>query len=806
MSLFYFLIPVFNFLPLYLVGFFFLFILKFSKTEEDRTIGHKWFLLALLLIPIIIAFLTAILFDLSNSIYGGSFNPSMELLTWIFFRTVILANPIPFIILFSCFLYVFFDEYIPIKYKIYLFVLVLLMTSILALGIGIFLFPESMAYLQASESLRIDLINLTLTVGMNILIFVVYLMAIPFPNSSTKTKKIQLPYIKTISFLFDIKLFNYFKNAFYVVAIVTSGLYFTFSTFFDSGMAIFLGREFFFIPVIIIIVLLIGYSFFIFFKMVGKQKNNLKYISIFIVLIILLIPSTMSYGDKLREISSAETALEDVKISSNPIKDYPINLEEIRLVDRELAMDIADTIKLPEPPKSYRVNVIDEYEEIGIINGEASWVVPIRYNEIIGNPETNYIAGYIAINLDNPIPEDSIVKYEEMVIGPSLNGYRNIKWVIQQEHPTNVIGNIYLVDPWLDTNRPAWVVILDKFTPWGVRESEKIFVVQADGKTHTYSRQEALNLGLFQINSDLAIKSVIDHATAYLRGDHIDPSSRGYLWLPASPDVQNTIGGDFFSEESSFYFDVHHFLMPNHVIGRERYMNVKTGTKESIVVWTAVNTSLTYYDFRSYSKGGISGVNSPTQAFENLQQISSSAGYANYVVRYPKLYKIENLIGNNTLLIWASIVVEQRSGADRFAGMAFVDAANTRFSKFLTAQLGETPVTFKSRFKDAINQTYLGFVGENDTIGGETITKTFTNVSVIGKEWALLQPNNVYANILLIKESNNAESFIIVTENSVATKNDFYVASVVKPGDRINIDVRWDSESQGWLAIKVSFV
>ena len=794
-----------NFIPLLLVGLILIITLHFSKKSDDKInfIPLK-FAFILLLIPFFIAGIIAFIMDFNNSIYGGSFNPPSSLLTWMFLRTSMNIAPFTFLILFGIFVYCFSDQYLPIGLKYNVLFLATIALSIVSVMGGIFLYPTNIAYLEAYNSLMVDVINLILTITMNLAILIIYMSIRPFPGHESKKGALKLTSSMVFDFYYDYKLLSYFKNAFVVIPIVIGVIFFVFHNIINSGLAIYLGGIFSLIPFVIIVILTLISIPPLYGIYRLRKRSYMTFITVVLILVILIIPSIMSFNDINRDLQSASTALEDVKISSEPLNDYPINLDNIRLVDRALAQDIADSIKLPEPPKSYRVNVLDEYQEIGYINGEASWIVPIRYNEIIGNPETNYIAGYIGINLNDPIPEDSVVKYSEMSVGPGLSGYRDIQWVIKQEHPDSLVGNIYLVDPWANTGKPAWVVILDKLTPWGVRESNILFVVQADGKTETLTREQALADGLTLINSDESIKSVIDHATAYLRKDTIDPSSRGFLWLPASPDVQNTIGGDFFSSESSFYYDVHHFLLPNKEVGRERYMTVSTGTKESIVVWTAINQTLEYYDMRYYSKGGISGVNSPTQAFSNLQQTTSSAGYSSYSIRYPKLYKIDNLIGNNTLLIWVSVVVEVRSGADRFAGMAFVDAANPRFSKFLSAQLGEQPATFKARFKEAINQTYLGFAS-NGTIGGETLTKDFVNATVIGKEWAYLKPNNIYANVLLMKEFDGTESFVIVTENSVATKNDFYTAAIAQPGDQLTINARWDSDAQGWLAVSVKF-
>ena len=51
-------------------------------------------------------------------------------------------------------------------------------------------------------------------------------------------------------------------------------------------------------------------------------------------------------------------------------------------------------------------------------------------------------------------------------------------------------------------------------------------------------------------------------------------------------------------------------------------------------------------------------------------------------------------------------------------------------------------------------------------------------------------------------QSGNQKIFFIVTENSVGAKDDFYTALLVKPGDRVHIEARYDSTYQGWLVTR----
>lgn len=804
MSVLYFLTPFFSFIPFFLFALLILvfFLKNIGTRDQIVSFGYKKVLLAVPVILLVISIIFAFVTDLGYSIYGGSFDASLPLLLWMFIKININADAFIFASILLIYWYLKNSRSLDANTLVIIYTISTIILTVLIYFVS-FGAPDSIAETDAYFSLALDLLKQGLLyIQLFITAFIIY--SILGPVFEEKVKEFILGTNHQAS---QDQIDDVYEAVRLAIAIggsiaVMFLLYVTFGML-DSGLALIIGGIYAIIPLLML--LLIIAIVFVVYNRLSKYKisKKMNILTATLIILIMVISPLSMFGDATKTISKSNDALNEVYVSNNPLKEYPVNLDDIRLVDRALAQDIADNLKLPEPPKSFRVDVLDQYEEIGIINGSPSWIVPMRYHQVIANPETNYIAGYIGVNLSSPIPEDAVVKYVEMTIGPGLDGYRSLDWLVRQYFPDYLMGNSYLVDPWKETGKPAWAVILDKYSPWGVRESSQLLMVKADGSFEVLSRAEAIKEGLYIINSDYAIMSEINLASEYLRGDKVDPSAKGYLILPSSPDVQEPIGlgSPTTREGNPFYYDAHHFLMPNNIVGRDRYMTVKTGSKESIVVWTAVNTSLTYYDFRSYSKGGISGVNSPDAVFNDISQIAYESGLSSLAVRYPKLYKVDNLVGNNTLLLWVSIVVQQQSGADRFAGMSFVDAANPRFSKFLSAQLGEKPSTFIDRFKEAINQTYAGFIGVNDTIGGQTSTITLDNVTVLRNDWVLLQPDSTYARILYI-QSGTQEIFFIVTENSVGAKDDFYTALLVKPGDRVHIEARYDSSYQGWLVTR----
>ncbi len=516
-------------------------------------------------------------------------------------------------------------------------------------------------------------------------------------------------------------------------------------------------------------------------------------ITIITSLTLVMIPAV----GKLQELEQGNEALDYVSINERPLDEYPVILDNFRFVDKNLFLDLVESLKLPEPPKSFRVEVLEEHAAIGKIQDRPAWIVPLRYASALLNPDTNYIAGYIAMELDNPIPENIRIKYVEMSVGPGLTGLRDLARVVMEVAPDAMMSSTYyLIDPWTNGN-PAWVVLLDRYTSWGVRIPDSVLIVHSDRTWERLSLQKALEMGIPGVISEDAMLSMVHSATKYLRGRQVDPSARGFLWLPPSPDVQENIEG------LPFYYRPHHFLLGDKYLGRDLYLQVRTGSKESVVSWLRINDTIYSYDLRSYSKGGLVGVNTPDVVLKDLTSIAKEANIEQIDVRYPKLYRVT--FGNATLLLWVSLLIQVQSGQDRFAGAVFIDAANSRIKGVVTARLGESPDTFKERFENAINQSYVGFLTGNETIGGETAVGIINNGTVTRKNWILLQPENQYAIVLYIQNKTNLV-FVLVTEDSVATKEDFYVASILEEGDRVNIEARYDKDHQAWLAYKVNLL
>ena len=391
-----------------------------------------------------------------------------------------------------------------------------------------------------------------------------------------------------------------------------------------------------------------------------KLRIPKKVIIPFLLVAIIVFSSllVLNYRVAKIKVDGAEKISSDiVEIKSN-LSEIPIDLEDLRLIDRALAVDFAKSFKLPSPPRPYNLEILDEYAHIGYVNNKPAWVLPIRYEQRFMNKETNLLAGFVWIYLtDTPVPENIKYVFYEMDVGPALYSKRNIYQFVLGIAPEYSIGEFYVMYPDPVFNNWSWIVLLDKIRD-GYYFTEKILILHSEYEYEILSIDEARSKGIPQVYSSAAMVDAIKLWGSYLRGESIDPTAQGYMWVPRSPDIIRMLN-------ASFYSRPHHFLIGENWFGRDFYAEVTTAEGgESIVLFTMINDSITFYDLRTYEKGGLRGVSDPIEIMDLLG------------VRYPKLYKLQ--MNNTVLLLWIGLKVSSRIGPDVFDGIAFIDAANTR--------------------------------------------------------------------------------------------------------------------------------
>ncbi len=469
--------------------------------------------------------------------------------------------------------------------------------------------------------------------------------------------------------------------------------------------------------------------------------------------------------------------------------EFPIDLYNIRLVDRDLARDFAMSYRLPRIG-NFQLRVGYEYENIGLIDGKPAWILPVYYS-FSYTSEINYIVGYLYIHLDTPTFESMKFIEKKMTVAPGLYGSHDIDFFVKKVVPDGLIGEFYLIDPSPATSSPAWVVLIDRYSPWGIREPYKVLIIGSDGDYKLYDWYAANGI-VPQLVSRYALESIIVNVGSTFRDNKKDYFAKGFIWIPASQDVQEVL-------EEEFYQTSHHFLL-NHTFGRDFYLAVRTtGGEESVAVWILINSTLRLFDLRFYRGigGVIRGVNTPSIALDAIEKLlSEKLSYA-ASVRYPKLYKVE--VFGYTFLIWVALVAQKLPGADKPLGVAWVDASNPRILGLVQYVYGESHDIFMDRLFENIEASYKGWLGGNLT----TLTTAYINGTVIRKDWALLQPDNEYAIIMSILNETGEMLTVVVLETKVATKQDFYNAVLAKEGDRVEINARWDIDLQAWVAYTV---
>lgn len=529
----------------------------------------------------------------------------------------------------------------------------------------------------------------------------------------------------------------------------------------------------------------------------ANQRFRINFLQIFVGIVmiffiafpLLIVPVTTSIPD----LESSRTALENqIKIADNPIQDYPVNLTNLRVVSRDLAEDISLS-RLPSPPKPYALQVMPEYQVIGMINNRPGWVIPMRYESFF-NIETNILSGYISVYLDDPIPEHINIVFKEMFAGPGLSGYRSIEWLVTQVRPTAEIGELSFMDPYVD-GEPAWLVVLDKYNAWGVRTADTILVVHTDGTYEFLELADAIGVGFPELISESAFKDIAINAGFYLRNGQFDPTATGLITIPPSPDRVIDLG-------DSYYHFPHHFLTGTNRswFGRMYYQEITTGDRESVVLWTVINGSITLYDFREYSRGGARGVNTPDKVVDDLTTEISEAfeDVGNYYIQQPTLYKTQ--IQNQTILVWVSLIIQRKQGADELVGAAFVDAANTRIVGVKTRAVGEPLEIFKGRLQETIEQTYLSF--GIDEQAGESQSITIENGTILVKEWTGFDSDGRKTYVLRVRDEATNKSYLMAVKWSEAgTGADYYRAAAASAGERYYFKARFDKDEQVFVMI-----
>ncbi|MHA1974252.1 MAG: hypothetical protein ACTSW1_14730, partial [Candidatus Hodarchaeales archaeon] len=555
-----------------------------------------------------------------------------------------------------------------------------------------------------------------------------------------------------------------------------------------------------------------------FTKKAVSSKDRLSFRT-FLIVAIMIIAFTTTFQPIVNTTPTYfthKTAFSQISFADNPIEDYPVNLSQLRLVSSDLARDISKASP-PSPPRPYTLSIMDDKDMVGMIDGRPAWIIPMKYESQF-NPDANVIAGYVRVFLDDPIPEHIKFKFSEMNYGWGLNGYNDIYYLALQIMPDAFIGQdgISFIDPY--KGEPAWLLRMSKYNEWGMEIPAGVLIIKGDGSHELLSIQEASIFDPESI-SDSAFKSVADRAGNYIRTNQetgefeFDFSSKGLFTIPTSPDrfIDIEIYDEYAEKEyTNFYLRPHHYLTNNgDWFGRIYYRKTTTSNIENVIAISVENTSIKIYDLREYERGGLRGVHTPNEVMDDLQdefeeklELKTGESLLKYRVIQPTLYKTH--IGNETVLVWVSLIIYRTQGADELRGALFVDAANTRIVGYTTRSIGEASEVFTQRLTSNIEQTYLTF-GTDNTSAGETQFTDIENGTILYHDWIGQDINNWKIYVMRIWDNiNNTEWRILVRKNEAKTGQVYAMAASAIVGEQYRFSLRLDKDEQVYILYDLS--
>jgi hypothetical protein len=546
------------------------------------------------------------------------------------------------------------------------------------------------------------------------------------------------------------------------------------------------------------------------------KKVRFRFLLIFSIVLVTTFTVTQPIIVSTPRFNISQTAFSNLVISDDPIEEFPVNLSQIRFVSSDLARDISKASP-PSPPKPYALSIMDDKEMVGMIDGRPAWIIPMKYSSQF-NPDANVIAGSVRVFLDDPIPEHIQIEFHEMAYGWGLNGYNDITYLALQIMPDAFIGNdgISFIDPYGNLGEPVWILRMSKYNDWGLEVPAGSLIIKGDGSYEKLTLQEASEFDP-EVISDSVFMASADKAGNYIRTNQItgdfefDFSSKGLFTVPASPDRFIAIGFDTGFEEDNFYLRPHHYLInEGNWFGRIYYRKTTTSNIENVIAITAENNTMTIYDLRQYERGGLRGVHTPDDVMDDLEEefaenleLREGETLSNYRIRQPTLYKTK--VDNDTVLVWVSLIIYRKQGADELRGALFVDAANTRIVGYTTRSTGEASTVFKQRLTSNIELTYQTLT-VNDT-AGETKTAVIENGTILYHDWIGQDSNLWKIYVMRIWDNNESKEWRIFVRKKEALNGQVYaMAASAEVGEHYSFSLREDKDEQVYILYDMSEV
>lgn len=420
-----------------------------------------------------------------------------------------------------------------------------------------------------------------------------------------------------------------------------------------------------------------------------KTSKIAKYnFSIAIVLIVYSMAAPFIASSPILHAKSYRNLIGEVKSSEFSKDVSPVSVNDIRLVDEDMAMRLGDK-KVGEDPALGSIAKLGEFH-IQSVKGELYWVAPLVHRDIIKwITNTDGTSGYVMVSASNP---QDVKLVQEIDGKPIKIVYQPQAYFLQDLHRhayLNGLVNVGMTEFSLELNddgRPYWVISLYE-NKIGYSGADVIGVATVDaqtGETKRYSIDDAPEW-IDRIQPESIVVDQINDWGLYVKGFLNSVISEEGV-LVATPGTSLVYGSD---NKSYWYTGITSAGSDDSTIG---FMLVDSRTKEA----------------KFYKQPGATETAAMTSAEGKVQE-------KNYEATFPIMY---NILGKPTY------VSSLKDKAGLVKMVAFVSVED-----FSVLGLGETKEDALRSYREALSSKGNSISLESDT-NTETVEGNVTRISM----------------------------------------------------------------------------
>lgn len=420
-----------------------------------------------------------------------------------------------------------------------------------------------------------------------------------------------------------------------------------------------------------------------------KTSKIAKYnFSIAVILIIYSIAAPFISSSPILHANAYRNLIGEVKESEFSEDVSPVSVNEIRLVDEDMAMKLGDK-KLGEDPALGSVAKLGKFH-IQSVDGELYWVAPLVHRDLIKwITNTDGTSGYVMVSASNP---QDVRLVQEIDGKPIKIVYQPEAYLLQDLHRhayINGLVNVGMTEFSLeidDDGRPFWVISLyEHKVGYSGAEVTGVATVDAQtGETNRYSIKDAPKW-IDRIQPEDIVVDQINDWGLYIKGFLNSVISEEGV-LVSTKGTSLVYGSD---DKSYWYTGITSAGSDESTIG---FMLVDTRTKEA----------------KLYKQPGATETAAMTSAEGKVQE-------KNYEATFPVMY---NILGKPTY------VSSLKDKAGLVKMVAFVSVED-----FSVLGLGETKEEALRSYREALSSKGNTIKLENDA-NTETIEGTVDRINM----------------------------------------------------------------------------